>query len=188
MPGRCAGGWAVGSAWRPLQVHHPQCGVERMMREGRGCRPPQLWTQVQSLVSTCFLGVSHTMKTHWLLSSAVRGTGSFSSDRVVLSGSLSTSSPGSWPTDCSKPRAPARPQDGGRARADPGSTLPGLATSGSNTPRQCGCSAGLAAVRDMMPLRLGLCHQHGAETAEHPAHLADTPQASDLPTSTCTAS
>lgn len=150
------------------------------MREGRGCRPPQLWTRVQSLVSTCFLGVSHTVKTHWLLSSAVRGTGNFSSDRVVLSGSLSTSSPGSRPTDCSKPHAPARPQDRGRAGEDPGSTLPGPVTSGSNTPRQCGCSAGLAAGRDMTPLRLGLCHQHGAETAEHPAHLADTAHTTSL--------
>lgn len=55
----------------------PQCRVERTLRAGRRCRPPQFWTRVQSLVSTCFLGVSHTVKTHWLLSSVVRVTGNF---------------------------------------------------------------------------------------------------------------
>lgn len=98
----------------------------------------------------------------------------------MLSGSLSTYSSGSRPAGCSKLCAPVRPQDGGRAGADPGSTLPSLVTSGSNTPRYCGCSAGLAALRDMTPLRLGLCHQHGAETAEHPTHLADTAHAMSL--------
>lgn len=126
------------------------------------------------------LGCEPHSETHWLLSSVVRVTSTFSRDRVVLSGSLSTSSSGSRPAGCSKPYAPVRPQDGARARADPGSTRPGLVASGSNTPRQCECSAGLAALRDMTPLRLGLCHQNGTETAEHPTPLADTAHATSL--------
>lgn len=106
------------------------------------------------------LGCEPHSETHWLLSSVVRVTSTFSRDRVVLSGWLSTSSSGSRPAGLLKALCPRRPQDG----PGPGQTLaphaPGLVASGSNTPRQCECSAGLAALRDMTrPSELGLCHQ-----------------------------